>query len=115
MKKLVSLVLFVLLLSACRETQPEEGLNYSTDMLKSVISDMYIASEAVKKMDPAVQDSMRAVYNREIALIHGVEMEKIQDDLIYLPNHPEFYTEFHKGIRDSLIAFEKEINAMKYD
>ena len=105
----------VLLLSSCKKGDGEPKLNHEPEKLKAVMCDMYIAAEAIKKMSEEQQDSMSALLKEQIAVIHGVDMSLIEADLNMLPMYPEYYTEFHKTVRDSLQKLEKQINAMKYD
>lgn len=115
MIRFFTILLVGILFFSCKEEIPENDLHYDKATLINVMADMYVASEVIKKIDPEQKDSMRDVYRFQIAQIHGVDMHLIEKDLNALSQHPEYYTELHKQLRDSLDWFEKEINAMKYD
>lgn len=107
------MIFFVLV--GCNQKQDFEKLNYDRETIRKVMQDLYIASEAIKKMDPNVQDSMASIYKSEIERIHDISMALYEKDLNFLIQHPGLYTEIHKEVRDSLIQLEAQVNAMKYD
>lgn len=101
-------------LSACKEDK-SEALNYDIEKLQLVMGDMYVASEALKKLKPTVKDSFIALFRTQIEDIHSVDLTLVEEDLANLEKQPEKYLKIHKDIRDSLIALEARINKMKYD
>ena len=102
------------LLSACKEKKAE-ALNYDVEKLQLVMGDMYVASEALKKIIPAQKDSFITLFKTQIESIHSVDLALVEEDLANLEKQPEKYLKIHKEIRDSLIALEARINKMKYD
>ena len=111
----VILLLLCSCVHACKEPKAQDELNYDADKIMTVMGDMYVASEALKKMSPERQDSMKVIFMKQIEEIHAVDMALIESDMYTLTQFPEFYTESHKMVRDSLIALEKRISALKYD
>ncbi len=107
--------MLLLFLTACNSSSENKRYTYSKEKLIAVISDMYIASEALKKIDPALKDSMNEIFKDQISKIHQVDFNLVETDLERLTNDPEYYTVLHKSIRDTLVAQEATINAMKYD
>lgn len=111
----VSLLMVLIAYVSCNQKQGLEKLNYDKETLRKVMQDLYISSEAIKKIDLNVQDSMASIYKSDIERIHGIDMTLYEKDLKFLIQHPELYTEIHKEVRDSLIQLEAQVNAMKYD
>jgi len=101
-------------LVACKEDKAEV-LNYDLEKLQVVMGDMYVASEALKKVKPIEKDSFIDLFRTQIESIHKVDLTLVDEDLANLEKQPEKYLKIHKEIRDSLIALEARINKMKYD
>lgn len=112
---LEKIFIVVMILISCNGQGVEGRLQHSEDKLVAVMQDLYVSSEAIKKADPELADSLRSVFRSDIERIHNVDMQAIDKDLQWLEQDPELMTRIHKIVRDSLQARESRINLMKYD
>ena len=114
MKAIKTSLICLCVLLSCKEKKIEV-LNYDINKLQVVMEDMYVASEALKKIEPDQKDSFITVFRTQIEAIHNVDLNLIEADITNLEKQPEKYLTIHKEIRDSLIALEARVNKMKYD
>ena len=102
----------VIMISACNK---KPKLNYSKDKLIEVTMDLYVAAEALKRIDEERGDSLRELYNSQIEEIHGVQIPLYESDIQLLKEDVEGYVKFHKKIRDTLQVMNDAIKRERKD
>ena len=110
MMKYFSLIVLIAFCMACKKQKARTELNYSNDVIRNVVSDMYIAAEALKDIEAIKQDSLRRLYSSQIERIHKVEIEKIEADMQVLMRDPKRYKEIHQAAKDSLVSWSNRLN-----
>jgi|GEM_PF-3543372 len=99
------MVIFVL--SGCKGNQ-DKPLYYSEETIKGVMIDLYIAAEAIKDLEEEQKDSLRSLYRDQISLIHGVDIDLVENDITIMSQDAEWYLDTHTEVKDSLDKIEKQ-------
>jgi hypothetical protein len=106
MKLRYILFLFVFY-AACNNGPNPKDLNYPEETVAKVIVDLYVASEAVKDLNPEDKDSLIDVYKVQIAGIHNVDFNLMEDDIALVRSNDAWYTKIHKIVNDSINNMEQ--------
>lgn len=104
--KLSYCLVFFVLLSACNNGPNIKDLNYPEETVANVIVDLYVASEAVKDLNPEDKDSLKDVYKAQIAEIHNVDFHLMEEDIALVRSNDAWYTKVHKMVNDSINNLE---------
>lgn len=99
-------IFFSILIIGCR---PNDQLNYSEDKLIDVTKDLYVASEALRRLDEARADSLSDLYNSQIESIHNVDLDLYEQDIKNLKRDNQNYLRFHKLVRDTIQTINDSI------
>jgi len=102
-------LLAFLCLASCQDKVDLDELNYPLETIKTAMMELYLASEAVNNRDPEIADSLREVYRMQIELIHDLDLDKVEADILAIKKDSKLYEELHHEVFDSLQSLEKRI------
>lgn len=85
--------------SSCQEAA---GLHYSEAQLVEVLADLHVARSAIQNAPPPDKDSLYEVLHRQVASIHQMDVQRLNDDLEYLMDHPERLEKIYDKVIQSL-------------
>jgi len=104
--------IFCLLVLTCACTQePQLELKHDLAVIKLVMQDLYIADAALKDINTAQEDSLRALYLTQIEEIHQIKISEVEKDIHLLQQHPRQYNKVHAEVRDSITMLEKRLTS----
>lgn len=104
MKIIVLFFCCVTVFISCKE---KYALQYTQDKLVDVTVDLYIAAEAIKRLDAKRADSLRTLYSEQIEEIHDVDIKLYEKDIEFLKKELKTYVDFNKIVADSLKVYDE--------
>ncbi len=88
-----------LLWTSCQDAA---GLHYSESQLVEVLADLHVARSAIQNAPPPDKDSLYEDLHRQVAAIHHMDVQRLNDDLEYLMDHPERLEKIYDKVIQSL-------------
>lgn len=101
-------ILWVGLFSGCHGSEIER--TEKDKELVSLIMDMHVAEAAMGKVPDKFKDSLRLVYREEVARLHDLTPDKLDDILVSLQEDPERFKELTKLAMVKLDSLERSLH-----
>lgn len=100
-------VAFVVIFAcSCQKKDVRQPLTYDVKKVQDVMIDLYIAEQALTKLEESNKDSLRDVYTDQIESIHEVDISLLEKDIDAIKMNPKWYVEVHKSVKDSITTLE---------
>jgi len=109
-KRYIRFVAFFFMITsmiACKEKKGPEHLHYDEDKIQAIMIDMYLVSSITKNHEPEMEDSLRNLLRIQLEEIHDVDIDKVEEDLVFIKADEEWYSRIHKVVKDSIEALDK--------
>ena len=68
----------------------------------SLLADVYVADEMNKMNDETIQDSMKGIYMEQVAKIHNLSVDQVNEYLIWINNFPDSLLTFQNRAIDTI-------------
>ncbi|KAA3630020.1 MAG: DUF4296 domain-containing protein [Bacteroidetes bacterium] len=106
----VVLILFSVLAS-CSPKEIEEPLPFSDEKIINILIDVHISEAALQTLGRVVKDSMKEVYMNQVAEIHEIERQQLEELLGELRNRPADLKRLYSGMLEEIEIKENELKA----
>jgi hypothetical protein len=104
MRKLFYIIVSVLLITACKDSQPTPDGILAQDKMAMVLADFHIA-EASMSLENIQEDSLKKTMNsyyEEIYMIHHISKKQFDDSFHYYEKHPELLDKIYQQVISEL-------------
>jgi hypothetical protein len=88
--------------TACQKESDSKIDRFSEEEITELLIDLSLARAAVAPLNIEVADSLRLVYYRQIAEIHGIQLREIDQLLEELSAEPDLLKEYFNRAGDSI-------------
>src|SRR5690606_7845579 len=94
--------LLVVLFFACSQNNKSFDLPMEKQKFISLLADVYVADEMNKMNDETIQDSMKGIYMEQVAKIHNLSVDQVNEYLIWINNFPDSLLTFQNRAIDTI-------------
>lgn len=100
-KVLYCSLLMIVLIFGCNNKKSFD-LPMEKQKFISLLADVYIAEEMSKANDETIQDSMKGIYMEQVAEIHNLSVDQVNEYLIWLNSFPDSLLTFQNRAIDTI-------------
>ncbi|KXK38854.1 MAG: hypothetical protein J5I52_07395 [Saprospiraceae bacterium] len=114
-RSLIILTFIVGLLSCDYKSKPDNDLDMTNDEIVHALVELYTVNAANGINDPAVRDSMRMVYLKQVELVTGKPIDVIMSDLHKLNKMPDTLLKLQRRALDTIIQLYEDYDNLPYE